>query len=131
MQGLQSMCCVYIPPALQLRSISTGTVNRGMAVSGYEYETLAVSQPREWVTEVRLNRPEKRNAMNQAFWRCVCACCVSLCRMTFELTKYTLWTFNFYVSREMVDCFQRLSEDSSCRVVLLTGEGKNFTSGVH
>lgn len=29
----------------------------------------------------------------------------------------------------MVDCFQRLSEDSSCRVVLLTGEGKNFTSG--
>lgn len=69
-------------------------------VSRYEYETLAVSQPREWVTEVRLNRPEKRNAMNQSFWR------------------------------EMVDCFQRLSEDSSCRVVLLTGEGKNFTSGL-
>ena len=29
----------------------------------------------------------------------------------------------------MVECFQTLSEDSSCRVVLLTGEGKNFTSG--
>lgn len=38
-------------------------------VSRYEYEALAVSQPREWVTEVRLNRPEKRNAMNQSFWR--------------------------------------------------------------
>ena len=30
----------------------------------------------------------------------------------------------------MVDCFQKLSEDSSCRVVVLTGEGQSFTSGV-
>ena len=43
--------------------------NERMSVSKYEYETLAVSQPREWVTEVKLNRPEKRNAMNKAFWR--------------------------------------------------------------
>ena len=45
--------------------------NDRTAVSGYEYETLAVSQPREWVTEVRLNRPEKSNAMNQTFWKYV------------------------------------------------------------
>ena len=31
--------------------------------------------------------------------------------------------------REMLDCFQRLSEDSSCRVVLLTAEGKTFSAG--
>lgn len=31
--------------------------------------------------------------------------------------------------REMVECFQTLSEDSSCRVVLLTGAGKSFTAG--
>ena len=29
-----------------------------------------------------------------------------------------------------MDCFGRLSEDSSCRVVLLTGSGKHFTSGI-
>ena len=44
----------------------------GLAVSDYAYGTLAVSQPRQWVVEVRMNRPEKRNAMNQAFWRSVC-----------------------------------------------------------
>lgn len=78
------------------RHFSTG----GQVLNRMEYETLAVTQPRQWVTEVRLNRPEKRNAMNQTFWK------------------------------EMVECFQTLSEDSSCRVVLLTGEGKNFTSGL-
>ena len=31
--------------------------------------------------------------------------------------------------REMLDCFQRLSEDSSCRVILLTAEGKTFSAG--
>ncbi|CAI8019782.1 Delta(3,5)-Delta(2,4)-dienoyl-CoA isomerase, mitochondrial [Geodia barretti] len=86
---------------VRCRQLSTGRVamGEGLAVSDYDYGTLAVSQPRQWVVEVRLNRPEKRNAMNQAFWR------------------------------EMVDCFQRLSEDSSCRVVVLTGEGQSFTSG--
>ena len=33
--------------------------------------------------------------------------------------------------REMVECFQRLSEDSACRVVVLTGEGQSFTSGIY
>jgi delta(3,5)-delta(2,4)-dienoyl-CoA isomerase len=87
---------------VRCRQLSTGRVamGEGLAVTDYVYGTLAVSQPRQWVVEVRLNRPEKRNAMNQAFWR------------------------------EMVDCFQRLSEDSSCRVVVLTGEGHSFTSGL-
>lgn len=33
------------------------------------FETLAVSQPAEYVYHVELNRPEKRNAMNDKFWR--------------------------------------------------------------
>lgn len=35
----------------------------------YKFETLAVTQPEKYVYQVELNRPEKRNAMNQAFWR--------------------------------------------------------------
>lgn len=34
------------------------------------FTTLAVSRPTEAVTHVELHRPEKRNAMNKAFWRC-------------------------------------------------------------
>lgn len=33
------------------------------------YSTLAVSHPAEFVTHVELHRPDKRNAMNKAFWR--------------------------------------------------------------
>ena len=33
------------------------------------YETLVLSRPEEHVVRVQLNRPEKRNAMNNAFWR--------------------------------------------------------------
>ena len=50
-----------------LRQISSGRV--ALRSERMEYETLAVSQLRQWVSEVRLNRPDKRNAMNQAFWR--------------------------------------------------------------
>ena len=40
-----------------------------MSTSVPEFETLAVSQPAEYVYHVELNRPEKRNAMNDKFWR--------------------------------------------------------------
>jgi delta(3,5)-delta(2,4)-dienoyl-CoA isomerase len=49
---------------------------------------------------VELNRPEKRNAMNKAFWS------------------------------EMVTCFNKISTDSSCRAVVLSGSGKIFTAGI-
>lgn len=64
------------------------------------YKSLKVTRPREFVVNVELNRPEKRNAMNSDFWR------------------------------EMRDCFQRLSEDPDCRAVVLSGAGKTFTSGL-
>lgn len=62
-----------LPGVVGCRRVSTGRMARGsegLAVSDYVYGTLAVSQPRQWVVEVKLNRPEKRNAMNQDFWRC-------------------------------------------------------------
>ncbi|KAM9325356.1 delta(3,5)-Delta(2,4)-dienoyl-CoA isomerase, mitochondrial [Gastrophryne carolinensis] len=66
----------------------------------YNFETLKVTTPQDHVFHVELNRPEKRNALNRALWR------------------------------EMVLCFQALAEDSNCRVVVLSGAGKSFTSGI-
>ena len=33
------------------------------------YETLRLSKPADFVCQVELNRPDKRNAMNPTFWR--------------------------------------------------------------
>ena len=72
--------------------------------------TSMVSWPKEWVAEVRMNRPEKRNAMNQAFWRlgwsvceCVCVCvCVFVCAHAFPNQYY----YNFHcVHWKLLDCF--------------------------
>ena len=83
---------------VRCRQLSTGRVamGEGLAVSDYDYGTLAVSQPRQWVVEVRLNRPEKRNAMNQAFWRSVCVCvsyCPSYVIVYKSDAKYTCTTY--------------------------------------
>ncbi|KAG1935298.1 delta(3,5)-Delta(2,4)-dienoyl-CoA isomerase, mitochondrial-like [Pimephales promelas] len=76
---------------------------RGMSSSGGPtppFTTLSVSRPVDTVTHVEICRPEKRNAMNKAFWL------------------------------EMVDCFNQIAEDSECRVVVFSGAGKIFTSGI-
>ncbi|KAM9732831.1 delta(3,5)-Delta(2,4)-dienoyl-CoA isomerase, mitochondrial [Menidia menidia] len=78
-------------------------VIRTMSSSGAPpppFSTLAVSHPAEFITHVELNRPEKRNAMNKAFWS------------------------------EMVECFNQISDDPDCRVVLVSGSGKVFTAGI-
>ncbi|KAG7261710.1 hypothetical protein CRUP_036487 [Coryphaenoides rupestris] len=62
------------------------------------FTSLAVSRPSDTITHVELNRPEKRNAMNRAFWS------------------------------EMVDCFEQIAADSDCRVVVVSGAGKVFTA---
>ncbi|CAN9493040.1 unnamed protein product [Ophioblennius macclurei] len=64
------------------------------------YTTLAVSRPSQAVTHVEIHRPEKRNAMNKAFWR------------------------------EMVECFSEIAEDPDCRAVVVSGAGKIFTAGI-
>lgn len=38
------------------------------------YETLAVTNPKEFVYQVELNRPEKMNAMNDTMWLLVRYC---------------------------------------------------------
>ncbi|KAG7480040.1 delta3,5-Delta2,4-dienoyl-CoA isomerase, mitochondrial isoform X1 [Solea senegalensis] len=64
------------------------------------YTTLSISQPAENITHVELHRPEKLNAMNKAFWS------------------------------EMVDCFNEITADPDCRVVLVSAAGKIFTAGI-
>ncbi|XP_067875207.1 delta(3,5)-Delta(2,4)-dienoyl-CoA isomerase, mitochondrial isoform X2 [Heterodontus francisci] len=66
----------------------------------YDFETLRVSQARDSVLHVELNRPEKRNAMNKTLWR------------------------------EMVECFNRIAEDTDHRVVVVSGAGRMFTAGI-
>ncbi|XP_057684888.1 delta(3,5)-Delta(2,4)-dienoyl-CoA isomerase, mitochondrial-like isoform X2 [Corythoichthys intestinalis] len=64
------------------------------------YTTLAISHPTPTITHVELHRPSKRNAMNKAFWS------------------------------EMVDCFNQISDDQDCRVVVFSAAGKVFTAGI-
>ncbi|XP_051631226.1 delta(3,5)-Delta(2,4)-dienoyl-CoA isomerase, mitochondrial-like [Manacus candei] len=65
-----------------------------------EFQTLRVRQEREHVLHVELNRPGKRNAINLLCWR------------------------------ELVECFQDISRDPSCRAVVVSGAGNAFTSGI-
>ncbi|KAK2181803.1 hypothetical protein NP493_375g01048 [Ridgeia piscesae] len=69
-------------------------------MENYTFETLKVTRPKDFVLHVELNRPEKRNSMNEAFWR------------------------------ELVECFQAISVDKDCRAVVVSGAGKMFTSGI-
>lgn len=66
----------------------------------YTFETLRVSEPAEHVFQVELNRPDKLNAMNTAFWA------------------------------ELPACFQQLQNDQKCRVVIVSGSGRMFTAGL-
>ncbi|XP_052273203.1 delta(3,5)-Delta(2,4)-dienoyl-CoA isomerase, mitochondrial-like isoform X2 [Dreissena polymorpha] len=70
------------------------------AMSSTAYSTLKVTTPKECVVHVEINRPEKRNAMNGAFFK------------------------------EIGECFQKLADDAECRVVVLSGAGKIFTAGL-
>ncbi|XP_056139270.1 delta(3,5)-Delta(2,4)-dienoyl-CoA isomerase, mitochondrial [Lampris incognitus] len=64
------------------------------------FTTLSITHPAQSITHVQLHRPEKRNAMNRAFWS------------------------------EMVDCFNQIAGDPECRVVVVSGAGKIFTAGI-
>ncbi|VTJ56211.1 Hypothetical predicted protein [Marmota monax] len=68
--------------------------------SGHSYESLLVTPAEKHILHVQLNRPDKRNAMNKAFWR------------------------------EMVECFNKIAQDSDCRAVVISGAGKMFSSGI-
>lgn len=69
-------------------------------VSSYAYQHLAVTQPSEFVYSVELNRPQKMNALNNELWE------------------------------EIGDFFDKAGRDGDCRVLVLSGAGKMFTSGI-
>ncbi|XP_066933116.1 delta(3,5)-Delta(2,4)-dienoyl-CoA isomerase, mitochondrial-like [Clytia hemisphaerica] len=66
----------------------------------YQFETLNVVKPAENVLHVEMNRPNKRNAMNQQFFK------------------------------DMTKCFTQIADDPHARVVVLSGSGKLFTAGL-
>ncbi|XP_016061973.1 PREDICTED: delta(3,5)-Delta(2,4)-dienoyl-CoA isomerase, mitochondrial isoform X2 [Miniopterus natalensis] len=66
----------------------------------HNYQSLRVTAAQRHILHVQLNRPEKRNAMNKAFWS------------------------------EMVECFNKIAQDADCRAVVISGAGKMFTSGL-
>ena len=63
------------------------------------YQTLQV-ELRDHIAHVRLNRPDKANAMNEAFWH------------------------------EFRDAMTWVDETPSARVAIISGEGKHFTAGI-
>nr|CAH7745257.1 unnamed protein product [Callosobruchus chinensis] len=68
--------------------------------SSTAYKTLSVTVPKEFVYHVKLNRPDKYNAMNKPMWY------------------------------EIKQCFEELSDDENCRSIVISGEGKAFTAGI-
>ncbi|XP_066099294.1 delta(3,5)-Delta(2,4)-dienoyl-CoA isomerase, mitochondrial [Saccopteryx bilineata] len=72
----------------------------GSEAPHHNYESLRVTAAQKHILHVQLNRPEKRNAMNKAFWS------------------------------EMVECFNKISQDADCRAVVISGAGKMFTAGI-
>lgn len=69
-------------------------------VPGYSYETLLILSVAENVYECRLNRPERKNALNEQMWD------------------------------DLRGFFTRIAVDVRCRVVLLTASGTMFCSGL-
>lgn len=55
---------VLIPVLNAVRGMSTGSPTP-------PFTTLSISRPADTITHVEFCRPEKRNAMNKAFWRCM------------------------------------------------------------
>jgi len=72
----------------------------GATTTTYSYNSLNVTSPSPFVYSVELNRPKKMNALNKEIWT------------------------------EMGDVFTRLDTDPDCRVVVLSGAGRMFSSGI-
>ncbi|REA57552.1 crotonase/enoyl-CoA hydratase family protein [Dyadobacter luteus] len=66
----------------------------------YAYKTLRVNTETPYIASISFNRPEKANALHMEAWE------------------------------ELKEIFINLSEDDAIRVVILSGEGKHFCSGI-
>ncbi|XP_036602209.1 delta(3,5)-Delta(2,4)-dienoyl-CoA isomerase, mitochondrial [Trichosurus vulpecula] len=87
-------------PHLSFRPLSSSKELAATPAKEHDYESLKVTEAGDHVLHVEINRPEKRNAMNKAFWR------------------------------EMVECFNKIAKDPHCRAVVFSGAGKMFSSGI-
>lgn len=92
-----SLAKLIRPNVLQSLSILR---NCSTTVKGYDYEAINVESPANYVMSVKMNRPEKKNAINRKMW--------------FELG----------------DVFARLSDDPDCRSIILSGNNDIFTAGI-
>lgn len=66
----------------------------------YAYKTLRINTETPYIASISFNRPEKANALNTEAWE------------------------------ELKEIFTILSEDDAIRVIILSGEGKHFCSGI-
>ncbi|KAI4493084.1 hypothetical protein M0802_009634 [Mischocyttarus mexicanus] len=82
------------------KKFRTSAVLKNDTMKSTKYETLSVSIPKPFVCMVQLNRPEKRNAMNTKMWE------------------------------EIRECFDDLSMEPECRVIILSAIGKMFCAGL-
>ncbi|KAK0161929.1 hypothetical protein PV327_008326 [Microctonus hyperodae] len=71
-----------------------------MMTPSFDFDHLLVSNPKEFVYQVQLNRPDKLNALNDTMWK------------------------------DVGKCFEKLGDSPDCRVILLTGAGKCFSAGL-
>lgn len=90
--GLLSTSVTQMKPKMKYSSETPVTYKK--------FETLEVTRPRRFVVQVMLNRPQKLNTMNPAFWK------------------------------EMVECFNQVGQDPDCRAVVISAAGKVFTAGL-
>ncbi|KAJ1961755.1 hypothetical protein IWQ62_003759, partial [Dispira parvispora] len=64
------------------------------------FETLNITMVTEYVMHVKLNRPQKLNALNPRLWS------------------------------EIRQCFKAIERDTSLRAVIISGEGRGFCAGI-
>ena len=69
-------------------------------LAGYAFDTLEVTDEGGHVLHVKLNRPKKLNAMNSQFWE------------------------------DFRECFYKVAADPSVRAVVVSGNGRIFTTGL-
>lgn len=103
-------CIDFRPPVVIVVPLETGPfeglkICPGVSAPAVEEDSVTDYQAfrvelKDKVAHVAINRPEKINAMDAAFWR------------------------------EIVEIFQWVDDTDEARVVLLTGEGKHFSSGI-
>ncbi|XP_077048987.1 LOW QUALITY PROTEIN: delta(3,5)-Delta(2,4)-dienoyl-CoA isomerase, mitochondrial [Agelaius phoeniceus] len=98
--GVARLLRALCPSAVPLSRLVSSMSPVSPVPSPRELQTLRVTQERPQVLHVQLHRPSKRNALNLQCWR------------------------------ELVQAFQDISEDPSCRAVVISGAGSAFTAGI-